>query len=230
MTTANDIATGALRVVTSVTPGEPVDGTEAAYALGVLNRMLKAWSAQGLMIPYRTIESFTPSTQSASYTIGSGGNFDTVRPDKITAMFRRYNNVDTPIQMISNTLYNPISYKSAQGVPYEAYYDPQYPLGIIYLYNVDSVVGAQLFIDSWKPMTQFTTLQSTMNLPGEYEEAMVYLLAKRLAPEYGFTMSQDVADLIKQAEDFIMRRNTTIAFAQFDAALKKAPNFNIYAG
>ena len=71
-----------------------------------------------------------------------------------------------------------------------------------------------------------------MVLPGEYEEVIVYLLAQRLAPEYGFSISQnpDIAVLITNAEAFIKRKNAKRKVALFDAALLRPPPFDVNAG
>jgi hypothetical protein len=232
MTTGNDLVSGALRVITSVTPGEPVDGQEAANALVVLNRMLKAWSANSLMLPFRTLENFPLVLGQSSYTIGPGANFNTVRPDYVTAAWRRdANGMDFPIEVIPKELYNPIRLKSLTGLPSQLYYDAQYPSGVIYLYATEMQLDT-LYLESLKPVAQFTTLQTVMNLPGEYEEAIVYLLAQRLAPEYGFSIASnpDIAELVRQAGTFIKRKNTKIKPAGFDPALQRPQPFNIYNG
>lgn len=230
MTTGNDLVSGALRVISTITPGEPVDGTEAANALVVLNRMLRAWSAKPLLLPFRTLESFTLVVGQASYTIGTGGNFNTVRPDYVTGAWRRdANNADYPITVITKEVYNAVYRKDQKGLPEQLYYDPQFPNGIIYL-SPTEVQADTLFLESKKPVAQFTTLETAMNLPGEYEEAIVYLLSQRLAPEYGVAITPDIAELIKEANDFIKRKNTLMKVANFDAGLQSSPPYNIFNG
>lgn len=230
MTTGNELVGGALRVVTSVTPGESVDGTEAANALVVLNRMLRSWSAKELMLPFRTLEQFTLTVGQASYTIGPSANFNTVRPDYVTGAYRRdANSVDYPIQIIPKERYNDIRIKNQSGLPWMLYYDAQYPNGIIYLWPAE-IQADTLFLESQKPIAQFTTLQTSMNLPGEYEEAIVYLLAQRLAPEYGVSITPDIAELIKEAADFIRRKNTKTMLAGFDPILGRPMPYNIVNG
>lgn len=232
MTTANELISGALRAITSITPGEAIPGSEADNALTILNRMLKMWSAQGFMIPFRTLESFALTIGKASYTIGQSGSpdFNTVRPDQVTFVFRRDSaNQDYEIDPYTKEQYNRVFLKSLSGTPDFYYYDPQYPNGTIYLVDAPSAADT-LFIESLKPINQFATLQTVMLLPGEYEEAIVYLLAQRLAPEYGASISPEVADLIKQAQMFIKSKNAVRKAATFDAALLPLPIFDIRRG
>lgn len=231
MTTANDLITGALRAISAVTPGEPVDGTEAGNALTVLNRMLKSWSAKSLMIPYRTLESFTWTAGQSSYTIGQSGtpSYNTLRPDTVTYVYRRQNGLDTPLVSMTKDEYNSITDKSVSGVADYFYYDPQSPNGVMYLYQVPSK-NLTIFMESLKPVNQFTTLLTDITLPGEYEEAIVYLLAHRLSIEYGVTLSQELVALIKDAEQFIRRRNAKQVVATFDRALNRTNNYNIDSG
>lgn len=232
MTTANDLITGALQAVTSVTPGEPVDGGEAANALIVLNRMLKSWSAKRLMIPYRTLENFTWTAGQASFTLGQSGSpsFNTLRPDYVTFVYRRQSPTqDAPLRPMTKDQYNALGDKNTQGQPEWYYYDPQFPNGVLYLYPVPSS-NITIFVESLKPVNQFTTLQTEIALPGEYEEPIVYLLAHRLAIGYGFTIPPELAALIEDAEKSIRRKNVRPVAARFDAALTGAPPLNINNG
>lgn len=89
-----------------------------------------------------------------------------------------------------------------------------------------------LFLSSLKPLNQFATVQTAMTLPGEYEETIIYLLAKRLAVPYGFEIPPggNLADLIRTAEKRIKRKNVRPKVAQFDPAITGTRPFNALAG
>ena len=160
MTTGNDLVTGALRVITTVTPGEPVDGTEAANALTVLNRMLKSWSASSLMPPCRTLESFPLVQGRASYTFGQTGSpdFNSQRPDEVTFVFRRdIYNKDRPLTSWTKEQYDSLYDKNMQGLPEAYFYDPQFPNGVLYLNRAPNV-PMTLFVESLISFKQFTNL------------------------------------------------------------------------
>lgn len=230
MTTANDIVSGALRAISSIMPGEAIPGGEAEVALGVLNNMLAAWSADNFMPPFRTLESFPLVVGQSSYTIGSGANFSTVRPDYVTYVFRRdSNNLDYPLAPLTKEQYDSVLQKNLSSLPQWYYYDTQYPNGVIYLYPAD-VQADTLYIESTKPINQFSSLSASMNLPGEYFECLKYQLARRLVPEYGYPISTEMQMLIDESYDRIVRKNSKPKAAVFDQLLVRPKPYSIYTG
>lgn len=233
MATGTDLVAGALRVISSLSPGEGIPGAEADVCLGVLNSMLAAWSADSLLPPCRTIESFTWTAGQNSYTVGTSGSpsYSTVRPDEVTDAFLRdsgANDYSLDVTMTAGE-YNAVPLKTATGRPQRLFYDPQYPNGVIYL---DCATDQQytLFLESLKPVNQFSALASTLVMPGEYQEAIKYLLAERLAPEYGFALTPDIQSLITQARKRLYRKNLRPKASWYDPAFAKPPAFNVYAG
>lgn len=242
MSTATSLIGAALRKVSSYTPGQNIDGNELTPALDELNRMLASWSAEGLMIPYRTLESFTMVVGQQSYTIGSGANFSTTRPDIIQSAFIRDSaNLDYYIRTdLTRDEYDGIALKTVQGIPSTLYYDKQYPTATIYVYPT-AQLAYTIYLDSLKPLTQISSSGSTISLPGEYQDTIVYNLAKRLAPDYGFDLTQGVGLIVAQEAEKSLSRikkiNTQIAVSNFDQALSvnssgfvRASRWNIYSG
>jgi hypothetical protein len=233
MTTANQLIASALQIVTSLSPGEGIPGEEADFALGVLNTMLKAWSAEKLMQPCRTLENFSIAQGIGSRTIGSGAQINTTRPDYVTGAFLRDSGgQDYPINVnMTKEEYNSILNKSNTGRPSRIFFDPQFPNAILY-FDVVTAAAYTLYLETLKPFNQFTTLQTEMQLPGEYEEGIIYLLVKRLSVPYGFEIQpgSNLADLIAQAEARIERKNFSMPPAQIDPALCRPPQFDINAG
>src|ERR1700733_2508314 len=189
MATANDIISGALRLISSVTPGEAIDGTEATNALTVLNQLLAMFSAERGLINATTIEAFNLIVGQRSYQIGTGApDFNTVRPDNIVNqwLYDTVSGIRYPIDLWTDKQYNEVTLNTIPSIPKHIYYDKQYPYGVIYVYPTSDLSSYQLNIESLKPIMQFTTLSTAMNLPGEYFKGLKYLLADDLAPEYGF--------------------------------------------
>lgn len=221
MTTGQDLVYGALRQISSVTPGEPIEGTEASNALTVLNRLLAAFSMEWGLINVITKESFPTVVGQTSYTIGLTGNFNTVRPDTIFNQWL-YDSVSAiryPLKMLADNQYNSIPLNTIESIPKAIYYDPQYPLGIIYMYPTSGLTTYQLNLESYKPMAQFSSLTSTMNLPGEYFEELVLLAADELAPEYGYELTKRQIQKIDNVKQLMKARNFKRSAANFDAAI-----------
>lgn len=221
MTTGQDIVSGALRQISSVTPGEAIDGNEASNALTVLNRMLAAFSMEWGLINVITAEEFPLVVGQTSYTIGPSGNFNTVRPDTIFNqwIFDTQAQIRYPLKQLSDNQYNSITLNTIPSIPKGIYYDPQYPLGIIYIYPTAGLTTYQLNLESYKPIAQFSNLTATMNLPGEYFKSLVYLLAEDLAPEYGYELSQQQMMNIERARSYLKSRNFKRSVANFDPGI-----------
>lgn len=219
MTTGHDIVGAALREISSYAPGEGIEGGDSEHALGVLNRMLKAWAAEELITPWRTLEAFALTPGTPSYLIGTGQTWATPRPDDVTAAFvRDAAGTDTPLEIRSSGYYNGIADKNAQGTPVDLYYDQQWPYGRVYLHPT-GLTGQTLYLESRKPLNQFTTLNTDLDMPDEYEEHVVYQLAERLAPAYGYSLTPEQVKIKNDAEDRIMRARAKGADAELDPAL-----------
>lgn len=225
MVTALNIIDGALRLISSATPGEEIEGTEAGNALVVLNQLLAMFSAERALVNATTIESFNLVQGQTSYQIGAGApDFNTVRPDNIVNQWL-YNTVAQiryPITLWTDEQYNAQPLNTIQAIPEHIYYDKQFPWGVIYIYPTADQVGTyQLWLESLKPMAQFSSLTAAMNLPGEYFKGLKYLLADDLAPEYGFEIQPNSRlDMkIKEAKELLKAQNFKRVVATFDRAI-----------
>ncbi|MFQ5915721.1 MAG: hypothetical protein ACE5JS_21320, partial [Nitrospinota bacterium] len=180
MPTAQDIIESAFRALGVQSPTTD----QLDDALVTLNEMLDGWSAERLMVPFRTEENFALTKGTAVYTIGSGGAFNTDRPIKIEkAYVRDSSNNDYAVEVTMDLdQYNRVTDKSVEGRPERLYYAPEFPLGKIHLDpNPDAAHTLHLF--SWKRLTSFAALSTSLNMPGEYVKAMRLSLAVDLAPE-----------------------------------------------
>jgi hypothetical protein len=221
--TGNDIIAGALRLISSLTPGEAINGQEASNALTVLNELLAAFSMEPGLINAVTIEGFPLTVGKTSYTMGSGGDFNTVRADSIFNqwLYDSASGIRYPIKQLSDNQYNSIPLNNIQSIPKSIYYDPQYPLGVVYIYPVAGLTTYSLYLESYKPIMQFTTLSTSMNLPAEYFKTLKLLLADELAPEYGYEIQPGsrLEKNIENARIMMKGKNFKRSVAAFDAGL-----------
>lgn len=167
-------------------------------ALATLNRMLGLWSANPLRtFPHVVEENLALVAGTATYTIGSGGAFNTVRPIRIaTAFLRDSANVDYPLDpTMSREDYALIADKVSQRRPDRIYYAPEYPLGKLH-FDAPPDAAYTLRLYAWKPLTAIATLGTTVTLPGEYEKTLIFALAVDLAPTYNVALD---ATVVQQA-------------------------------
>jgi len=217
MTTALTLITKALQKNGVLTKGETPDADEANDALDVLNEMLGSWSNEDLMVASLTQETFPLTGGVASYTIGVGGDFNTSRPLFINkGSFVRSGTTDYPLKEISTENYNSmIVQKNVGGIPECLSYSNSHPLGVIKLYPVPSE-GYTLYLLSEKPIAEFATLDTDIDLPAGWARAIIYSLAIELAAEYGQQVGEALYALALDAMGKIKRqitRNRTMDYA-----------------
>ncbi len=155
---------------------------ELDNGLESLNNLLTHLSVENLHLFAVITESFSLVVGKSTYTVGSGGDVDTVRPTKILegSYIKDSSSSDYPVVPMSRQQYNQIMNKIDDGRPTRIYYEPEYPLGKIRLnYKPDSV--ETFYLDSWKPLTEFSVLATAVSLPPEYERVLKYNLAMELS-------------------------------------------------
>lgn len=206
MTTARDIIKSALRKISVIGAGQTLDSTEANDALNNLNAMLAVWSIKGNMIYTESRETFTLTT-AGSYTIGSGADFDTVRPIRIVTAYVTSNGTDYPLTIINETQYAKISDKTQTGTPSYIFYDGNYPEATIKLWPVPSNVQS-ITIYSEKPLSEFASLDTVYSMPPEYRQALENNLAVHIAPEYEKEASQTIKSIAMETLSLIRSQNT----------------------
>lgn len=190
----SELIQASLRKIGALSTGEiPSSYTDTLQALQV---MLRSWAQKQLLVYSSVRESFTLVSGQSLYTWGTGGNIATVRPHQVLASFiRDLNGLDSPVGIISEGTYNNLSLKANSGRPFYLFYRPGYSLGNLYLYPTPQITET-LWLVSLKPFTEtssFAAATDTLSFPPNYEEALIYNLAIRLAPEFGIKVSSEVA-------------------------------------
>jgi len=177
------------------------EASEVNEAFLTLNDMLGSLGAE-LLFPYLVRESFDLSAGEEEYTIGSGGDFDTVRPYYIKNAYIREDDEDAILTEIALEDYNDIDSKDQEGQPSGFVYLPEYPLGKILL-SCAPTGDFELFIESYKPFTEFTSQATSVTLPPEYMEFLQYNLAVRLAEENDVQVNASVYEMAQATRDRI---------------------------
>jgi len=207
MSTIRDVVTRSLKLIEEVGAGETASSESAFDGLNSLVTMIDSWSIQNKLVYTETRESFALTVNDGEYTIGSGGNFNTVRPIEITSAFVRIGNTDVSLALIASGEYAEIADKSTSGTPDKLYYDANYPLGNIFLHPVPSQT-CTLHIYSKKPLSNFTSLDDVLNAPVGYERAFIYNLAIEIAPEYGKQASATVMQIAGESKIAVESANS----------------------
>lgn len=219
-TTALQIIEDALGLTNAVGVDQTLTADETADCLRKLNDLIELWSTQNLAVYGQANQTFNTVAAQATYSIGSGGNWNTVRPVRINEpAYTVIQSISFPCEMISQEDYNRIGYK-AQAGDYALYYlyVNEYPLGLVTLWPVPSAIVPMTFsID--RIITQVATAATSLSFPPGYVDAFVNALAIRLAPLFGKVASEDLKAAHRESFGAIKRANAQPRLLRFDSSL-----------
>jgi hypothetical protein len=214
MATAGDIITAAFQKIGVYSPS----ANQTASALTSLNNMVSGWGPE-IIQPSVTRESFTVTSGDGEYTIGPSGDWDTVRPMGIAnAFLRNSESYDYPLEIIAGKDYNDIVYKSTSAHPTAIYFIPEVTLAKI-IFDSSPNAAYTIFLESWKVFTEFAATTTTVTLPNEYKEALIYNLAISLAEDWDRTPSRSVHEKARETKYLLSAVNAAtrpVPKAKFD--------------
>lgn len=220
--TALDLITGALRKIGQYSPGEALDSQDANDALDSFNGMLDLWSNQKLSVYNQTETVKALTSGQASYTVGTGGDFNIERPYRVAKAYSRIttgaSSVDFPCQITTLEKYGDIGMKSQPGPwPKLVFYNAGWPSGQLIFWPVpQSGVEFHLWTDS---VFSALNLTDVVNLPRGYFLGLQYSLAEILCSEYGMGVPPDIKRFAKEFRDIVRAQN---AQPQAEAAVDQA--------
>jgi hypothetical protein len=234
MSTVRDLISGSLRLLGAISTGETPTAQEQTDAFNSLNDMLDSWSTEGLMVPTKLRETFSLVPGQQTYTFGSGGNFNSVRPmliENALIVLTVTPETEIPMKIVNKDEWASITVKSVQSsVPLYLYNDNAFPLTNVNLWTVPSV-ATSIVLYSWKPLSDFVTVNDTVSLPPGYNRAIRYNLALELSAEYGVSPLPGVAAGALESKANIKRANTKPNYLSTDAELRaKEGAFNWLIG
>lgn len=236
MTTPVALINLALKQVGVLGVGQTASAEDISDAFMMLNMMLSQWSVKRNVV-HQIADIACQSTGAQTYTVGPGGDFNTSRPTKLIGVYFRQvntpggyaNSVDTPVDLLqSMSDYSRIATKNIASMPCSAYYDPQYPLGVLHLWPV-SIPQYELHILALMPLAQFATAYDDINLPPEYQEALMYNLAGRLYPLYGMAVNTTVVALAAASLQTVRMANIQVGKLQMPSEVVGGGRYNVYS-
>jgi len=234
MTTAGDLIALAFREAGVVGVGQTAGAQDFTDALTLLNGMMGQWQRRRWLV-YHLVDVTCQGTGALSYTVGTGGDFNVARTDKVEAAFFRQtvgtvpNQVDYPLAPIwSREEYNDIALKSLNSFPQVYFYDSGWPLGHLYVWPLPSD-QYEMHISIKDVLQTFPGLTTAINLPPEYFEALHYNLAVRLRPLFQLPPDGSIIALAKVALNTIRNANAQIPALEMPNDLIHGSNYNIYS-
>jgi hypothetical protein len=193
MATVNDVITDALLDLGILAEGEVPTASQSTQGLRRLVRFLKLCRTENLYIPLiaRATATLTPSA--TSFTVGTGGNINIVRPG--LQQVEKVNYLDSSVSpaneislgpLMTEAEYEAIPMKTqTSSRPARVYYSPTYPLGTLIPWPISTGASLQWVFYYHAALADFAAISDTVTVPDGYEQFLVKSIALELAPSFG---------------------------------------------
>lgn len=215
MATVLDVVKSALRLIRVIDADETPSASDSSTALYALNSLLGRWSAQPNTIYQTTTISKVLTPGDGEYTIADLGSEIT----RVEQAFIRQSNTDIELVVFTEQEYEAIPDKTSGGTPAIVHYSRETG---VYLWPVPSQADTLRLI-ALAPYAS-VALADSIVMPVEYQDALTFSLAKRIAPEYGSGLW--TAELQGEYEDAVrtmkaMNLSQSLSEASFDLPVRK---------
>lgn len=226
---ANGIIYRSLKLCGVLSAGETPAAADAVDAFDTLNTMLDRWKAERLTAYKVQRYAFPIPDGSATQTIGPTGDMvvATGAPVWIQAAASITNyGVSQEEFEIPITVFTPqqwadiVTLKTMTNtLPIGIYYERAAPNGTINFWPVQNVTGIYLALYLSIPLDRFTDYVTDVPLAPGYEEALIYQLAKRLAPMFGRTLDPSIVEIANEAIGILKVSNENMDILYCDTGI-----------
>ena len=251
---AQTLVTMALRDSGYLALGQSAPAQITNEAFIRLNWILSTWAAKRWLAWDLIDLAFTPTVSQKNYTVSSGGQFNfpgdynpadfssisfftgsnAIRPVQVESAYVRLNAqsgipTDYQLELIpSYEDYSKIVLKTMTNFPRFYFYDPAYPVGLIYFWPLP-LIGQELHILVRNPLGAFATLNDALYLPPEYAPALSLTLAVWLRMAAKMPPDPALNALARDAVNTIRVNNTQLKALDMPKALIRPGIYNILA-
>jgi len=188
----------------------------------------------------RTVYPLVAGTQ--TYTIGTGGVFNQVRPNWIDAFSVRPDRTATPVLELPRG--TPLTIEAWQAVPAKAttglyptalFYDHAWTsgLGVITVYPVPTTSVCDLVLYTPTAAVRFVDLTTIYTLPPGWERMYHFNLAREMAPDFGAPVPAFVDQVAGQSLAAIKRANYRPVDLRLDPSMpgmRGGGRYSLYEG
>jgi len=240
VTTPADIIRLVLKDTGVLGVGQTATAEDTNDVFDTMNMMLGEWASKRWLL-YHLLDLSVVSTGNMTYTIGPGGNIDTgsmQRPDRMEdgCYFRQIvsasspNQIDYPLQLLSSREdYSRIGLKQLTTIPQYLFYDPVYPLGVLYPWPVIQPSQYELHVLVKAQLAQFANLADEINLPSQYYGALRYNLGCRVRPMYQLQPDPSLVALAEDALSTIRNMNAAVPRLRMPVGIGRGNKYNIFS-
>jgi hypothetical protein len=222
--TALDVIKRSMRMLGVYPMGEEPSADEARDCLTALNALMGTLSNTGLVYA-KTLDTIALSAGDSSLTIGPSG--DTVSDRPVQVLPQSYillDDVSYPVEILTLQRYNALGVKDTQGIPCGIW--PQMGMENVTL-TLWPVPDQAMTLKLWsvKEIATFTALNTQVLMPPGYEDALAYLLAEAIAPEYERPLPREVERGVGRSRRLLKRTNLEVPQLSMPAEVLGYPQF-----
>jgi hypothetical protein len=240
VTSAADIVRLVLKDTGVLGVGQTATAEDTNDVFDTLNMMIGEWASKRWLL-FQLQDLSIVSDGSETYTVGPGGDIDTgteQRPDRLEdgCFFRQLitasspNKIDYPLSILeSREDYSRIGLKQLSTIPQLIFYDPEFPLGVVYPWPVIQPTLYELHILVKKQLAQFDNLADSINLPSQYFGALRYNLATRVRSMYQLPADPQLIALATDSLSTIRNMNAAVPRLRMPIGLGRGGKYNIYS-
>jgi hypothetical protein len=209
MTTALDIFKRSTRLLGVSASGEEPSAEETADGLTALNALIGTLSNTALVYA-KTLDSISVAAGTSSITVGPSGTTITTRPVRVLDdSYFVMGSLSYPLEIMTLQQYNDISDKTTSATPVGIHVQADVPNITISFWPVPSeAITLKLWSD--KLIASTLSAATVLSLPPGYEDALAYLLAESIAPEYETEPSPSVMRGVMRSRRLLARTNLQI--------------------
>jgi hypothetical protein len=194
-----------------------------------LNWLLAQWARKRWLV-YRIQDYSFVSTGAQTYSVGLKQIVDiNPRPDRLEYAFLRFLNtgqptqfpVDIPIDIIqSHEDYSRITVKSIGSIAWRIFYDPVWPVGVLFPWPVPQAGMYELHVGFKVVLPRFSSLQQSINFPPEYEAALNWCGARRVRASYQMPADPTIDALARDALNTLRLANSAVGILRMPRVLR----------
>lgn len=198
------IAVAAIKFLAAIDSGGSLSSSQLDDALAAANNLLDSWSSQRLFALSDLITTVALVAGTQSYTIGSGGTINIVRPMAIQAASIKvavYSSVYTKgLEIVNTDKWAKIPDRDSSGAIVDfLFYDRANAAGLGKVWLSPIPAGGTLEIHSWAALTQFADKTTTISIQPGYQRALEHALALELAPQWDIKVTDEMVAALKDS-------------------------------
>lgn len=226
--TVGDLLTNALQDGGIVGLDESIEPVMLTRAFRQANWLLAQW-ARKRWLCYRIEDYSVVANGNLTYSVGLGADINiNPRPDRLEYAFLRFLNqpfgttlfVDIPLHIIqSHEDYSRIRVKNVGTLPWQIFYDPVWPVGVLRPWPIPQATLYELHVGFKVVLPRFASVAQVINFPPEYEPALNWALARRYRVSYQMPPDPEVNALARDALNTIRLANTAVGVLRMPSFL-----------